>query len=50
MRKTTCHVHACLYTERSGRLLAIESGQVELRDHVVCVVHTLVFVLMSASI
>jgi hypothetical protein len=46
LRRITSNVHSSLYIERSIRVLLIESWEIELRDHVVCVVHTVVLVLM----
>jgi hypothetical protein len=42
----TSYVHTSLYIERSIHLLLIESWEFELRDHVVCIVQTLVIFLM----
>jgi hypothetical protein len=44
--RVSSHIHTSLYIERSIRLLLIESWDIELRDHVVCVLLTLVIVLM----
>ena len=50
LRCITSYVHTSLYIERSVHLLLIESWEIKLRDHIVCVVHTLVIVLMCHSI
>jgi hypothetical protein len=44
------HVHASLLMHGSAPLLAMESGQVELRVLVVCVVHGAVLVFLCGSI